>query len=258
MILDEIISKTWQTLEQEGLSSWDQAEATSLALQTATPPSFREALARPGISLIAEIKKASPSAGLIRPDFDPVSIARTYAKAGARAISCLTEQHYFLGSLQYLKLAVQASGLPVLRKDFIVHEKQIVEAREAGAAAVLLIMAALTPERLRQLQQTAARVGLEVLLEVHDEAELDLALATSPAIIGINNRNLKTMKIDFETTFCLREKIPPGILTVSESGIGNRAQVERLLSAGLDAILVGESLMRQKDIDAAVRALLPE
>jgi indole-3-glycerol phosphate synthase len=230
---------------------------------------FLNALRKPrtgSVALIAEVKKASPSAGVIRPDFDPVTIARTYETAGASCLSVLTDRKFFQGSLEYLRKIRQAVKLPLLRKDFIIDERQIVEAVEAGADAILLIVAILSDAQLKRFHSLAREGGLAVLVEVHDEPELDHALAAGADLIGVNNRDLKTFKVDLRTTESIAARIaavsrsgpskgqPP--LLVAESGIHARADVERLAGSGVRAILVGESLMRETDIGAKVRELL--
>jgi indole-3-glycerol phosphate synthase len=217
------------------------------------------------IALIAEVKKASPSAGVICPDFDPVRIARDYEAAGANCLSVLTDEKFFQGSLDYLRQIRAAVKLPLLRKDFIIDERQILEAIEWGADAILLIVAILSDEQLARFHTLATDAGLVALVEVHDEAELDRALKLSPALVGVNNRNLKTFKVDLGTTERLADKI--GIrrsmiagaalpLLVAESGIHARADVDRVQKAGAGAILVGESLVKEGDIPAKVRALI--
>jgi indole-3-glycerol phosphate synthase len=215
------------------------------------------------LALIAEIKKASPSAGIICPDFDPVRIAREYQAAGASCLSVLTDEKFFQGSLDYLKRVRGAVRLPLLRKDFIIDERQILEAIEWGADAILLIVAILDDRQLKQLHDLATGAGLAVLVEVHDEEELERALALRAELIGVNNRNLKTFKVDLATTERLAVWVrsstldlanPP--LLVAESGIHTRADVERLRKCGAGAMLVGESLMKQGDIQAKVRELL--
>jgi indole-3-glycerol phosphate synthase len=232
---------------------------------------FAGALRKPkigSVALIAEVKKASPSAGVIRPDFDPVRIAREYEAAGASCLSVLTDQKFFQGSLDYLKQIRGAVGLPLLRKDFIVDERQILEAIEWGADAVLLIVAILSDAQLKHFHALATGAGLAALVEVHDEAELDRALNAGAELVGVNNRNLKTFKVDLATTerlaACLRSSSRithhashiPAPLLVAESGIHTRADVERLAKCGAKAILVGESLMRHADIGAKTRELL--
>lgn len=219
-------------------------------------PSFAEAIKAPGMSLIAEVKRASPSKGPIRPDLEVAAVVAAYERAGARAVSVLTEQDHFHGGLADLEAAVAATSLPVLRKDFIVDEYQIEEARVAGASAVLLIAALLPDPRLGELVDSAARAGLDVLLEVHDSAELQRALMHPGVVIGINNRDLRTFEVRLDTTVDLARSVPPTRLLVSESGIGGRADVERLAAHGIDGVLVGESILRQDDVDQAVRGLI--
>ena len=225
---------------------------------------FAQALLRPKIgrvSLIAEVKKASPSAGVICPDFDPVRIAREYESAGASCLSVLTDEKFFQGSLSYLKQIRAAVGLPLLRKDFIIDERQILEAIAWGADAVLLIVAILSDGQLKDYLALAATAQLAALVEVHDEAELDRALGAGAQLLGINNRNLKTFKVDLATTETLAAKLrgQPGggeKTLVAESGIQTRADVERLERCGAQAILVGESLMRHGNIREKVLELL--
>jgi indole-3-glycerol phosphate synthase len=211
---------------------------------------------RGGIALIAEVKKASPSAGIICKDFDPVKIAREYEAAGASCLSVLTDEIFFQGSLDYLRQIRAAVKLPLLRKDFIIDERQILEAIEWGADAILLIVAILTDEQLAKFHSLAVESGLTALVEVHDEAELERALKISPALIGVNNRDLKNFKVDLATTEKLAAKISTGKILVAESGIHTRADVERLKKCGAGAILVGESLVRDGDIQAKVRELI--
>lgn len=208
------------------------------------------------IRLIAEIKKASPSKGLIRPDFDPPLIARQYEQAGAAAISVLTDERLFGGSLAILDQVSRAVETPLLRKDFVLEEYQLLEARAAGASAALLIAAILDDDTLESLLREAARLGIDTLTEVHTEAELERAAALGAPVIGVNNRNLQTFEVDLETTLRLRPRIPSDRVAVSESGVFTRADVLRLQDAGVDAVLVGESLMRQPDPGAAARGLL--
>lgn len=218
------------------------------------------------IALIAEVKKASPSAGLICPDFDPVRIAKEYELAGASCLSVLTDEKFFQGSLDYLKQIRQAVKLPLLRKDFIIDDRQILEAIEWGADAILLIVAILTDAQLKAFHSLAASAGLAVLVETHDEAELDRALAAGCELIGVNNRDLKNFKVDLGTTERLVARLrtssknrPLSLsspLVVAESGINTRADVERMATAGAQAILVGEALMKHGDIVAKVRELI--
>jgi indole-3-glycerol phosphate synthase len=214
------------------------------------------------IALIAEVKKASPSAGVICKDFDPVRIAKEYEAAGASCLSVLTDEKFFQGSLEYLRQIRAAVKLPLLRKDFIIDERQILEAIEWGADAILLIVAILSDAQLAKFHSLATEAGLAVLVEVHDEVELKRALKISPALVGVNNRNLKTFKVDLATTEKLAVKISPSLATrhssllVAESGIHTRADVERLKKCGANAILVGESLMRGGDIESKIRELI--
>jgi indole-3-glycerol phosphate synthase len=215
------------------------------------------------VALIAEVKKASPSAGIIRPDFDPVRIARDYEAAGASCLSVLTDEKFFQGSLEYLRQIRAAVKLPLLRKDFIIDERQILEAIEWGADAVLLIAAILSDAQLTRFQELATGAGLAALVEVHDEEELERAIQARATLIGVNNRNLKTFKVDLATTERLAARLfpstlnsQPSTLLVAESGIHARADVGRLAQCGAGAILVGESLMRHQDIGAKVAELL--
>lgn len=215
-----------------------------------------------GPALIAEVKKASPSMGVICPDFDPVRIATEYEAAGASCLSVLTDEQFFQGSLDYLRQIRAAVKLPLLRKDFIIDERQILEAIEWGADAILLIVAILTDEQLARFHQLATEAGLAVLVEVHDEDELERALKVKPEMIGVNNRDLKTFKVDLATTEYLSSKmmLSPAakhtLMLVAESGIHTRADVERVRKADASAILVGESLVKQGDIGAKVRELI--
>ncbi|MBE0545050.1 MAG: indole-3-glycerol phosphate synthase TrpC [Verrucomicrobia bacterium] len=213
------------------------------------------------VALIAEVKKASPSAGVICPDFDPIRIAKEYEAAGASCLSVLTDEKFFQGSLDYLRQIRAAVKLPLLRKDFIIDERQILEAVEWGADAILLIVAILDDAQLREFHTLAAEAGLAALVEVHDEAELDRALGAGATLIGVNNRNLKTFQVDLATTERLAKQLSQSStaqasLLVAESGIHNRADVERLKRAGAHAILVGESLMKHNDIRGKVSELL--
>jgi indole-3-glycerol phosphate synthase len=230
------------------------------ALQRNDFRSFEQAINRgPGaLGLIAEVKKASPSAGVIAENFDPVEIARTYESAGANAISVLTDEQFFQGSLSYMTRVRAAVGLPVLRKDFILHEAQIYEAVCAGADAILLIVAALEQEELKRLLAVAGDFQLDVLVEVHTLEEMDRALETDARIIGINNRNLATFQVDLKTTEELSEQAPEEIVLVSESGIKTAEDTRRVLESGCNAILVGETLMRAPDVHGTVEELVGE
>jgi indole-3-glycerol phosphate synthase len=196
------------------------------------------------LGLIAEVKKASPSAGVIAAEFDPVAIARAYEAAGAHCVSVLTDEQFFQGRLSYLKQIRDATGLPCLRKDFIIHEAQIFEASVAGADCILLIVAALGQPALEHLYKTAEMLQMDVLVEVHTAEELDRALDLGARLIGINNRNLHTFEVDLATTEQLSEEVPEDVVLVSESGLKTRADTQRVFDCGCNAILVGESLMR--------------
>jgi indole-3-glycerol phosphate synthase len=216
---------------------------------------FGEALVRPGLSLIAEFKRRSPSAGEIRGGATPAEIARAYEEGGAAALSVLTDAPHFGGSLEDLREAREACVLPVLQKDFIVDGYQLYEAAIAGADAVLLIVAALEPQHLAQLYDQARGLDLDVIVEVHGEKELESALEVDAEIIGINNRNLDDFSVDVQTTFELITDVPAGMTVVSESGIAERATLEELERVGVDAVLIGEALMRSPDPAAKVREL---
>ena len=208
------------------------------------------------LGLIAEVKKASPSVGTITETFDPVQIAQTYEAAGAHAVSVLTDERFFQGHLSYMTKVRQAITLPVLRKEFILHEVQIFEASCAGADAILLIVAALEQEQLAHLLKTATLCQLDVLVEVHTLEEMDRALECSSKIIGINNRNLATFEVDLDATEKISEEAPGDVILVSESGIKTPADSKRVFDCGVNAILVGESLMRSVDVPEAIKSLL--
>jgi molybdenum cofactor biosynthesis protein MoaC len=237
-----------------------EAELRALAADAPKLRPFAVALERQVTAgrygLIAEIKKASPSRGLIRADFDPASLAQAYQAGGATCVSVLTDAAYFQGDDEHLRAARASCNLPVLRKDFILDPYQVVESRALGADCILLIIAALDDGAARELAVAAAELGLDVLVEVHDRAELDRALRLDVRLFGINNRNLKTLKVDLHTTEQLAPLVPPGRLIVGESGIAGPADLDRLAAAGARCFLVGESLMRAGDVAAATRRLL--
>lgn len=217
---------------------------------------FAAALQAAPRAIIAEIKKASPSKGVIRADFDPVVIGRRYAECGAAAISVLTEERYFLGSLEYLASVRAATHLPLLRKDFLFDPYQIYEARAYGADAILLIVAMLDDQQLVTLQGQARELGLDVLVEVHDVGELQRALKAQATLVGINNRDLRTFHTSLETTERLVQDMPPTVLVVAESGIDSLADIDRLERTGVHCFLIGESLMRSADPGAKLEQLL--
>ena len=238
----------------------DMAEMRGRAAEAGAPRGFARSLmdtaASGRIGLIAEIKKASPSAGLIREDFDPATLATAYRDGGAACLSVLTDEKHFQGSEAHLKAAREAVELPVLRKDFILDPWQVYESRAIGADCILLIMAALEDERARDLEDLAYGLDMDVLVEVHNEAELERALGLRARLLGINNRNLRTMKTDIATSEKLAPQVPPERFVVAESGIRTHDDIERLRKAGVQGILVGESLMRQQDVKQATRELL--
>jgi indole-3-glycerol phosphate synthase len=251
-ILDEILASTREDVARRRR----EVPEASLPPRPQRPAGeFRAALAVPGLQIIAEHKRRSPSAGEIRPGSSVAEIARAYERGGAAAMSVLTEERHFGGSLEDLREARAACELPLLRKDFIVDSYQLAEAASAGAAAVLLIVAALDAPRLSDLAAEAGERGLETLVEVHDRGELEAALAAGARIVGVNNRDLRDFSVEIERTFSLLSAIPGGVLVVSESGIWTPAHLARLSADGVDAALVGERLMREPDPGAGLRAL---
>lgn len=256
MILDKIVEKRKIQLEREKAAADFETVKKAAERLDRQCISFKNALAKPNrLSVISEVKKASPSKGLIQPNFDPVKIAKEYETCGANAVSCLTEEHYFQGSSEYFKAIRQAIGLPMIRKDFIIDEYQIYEARLMGADAILLIAAVLDDEKLKRFGDTARSLGLDILAETHDESELERVLALDFDIIGINNRNLKTFEVTLETTAKLAGMIPEGKVIVSESGIKDNADMKTVRGYGADAVLIGETLMRSGNIGAMLTAL---
>jgi len=255
-ILDEIVaSKRREVAAAQLRMPLEEMEDQAVS----APPvrDFRAALAGPGpIQLIAEVKKASPSAKVIRADFDPIAIARTYQAHGAACLSVLTDAPYFQGHLSYLARIRATVAVPLLRKDFIIADYQVVEARLAGADAILLIAEILDDETMSRLLARARSLGMAALVEFHEEVNLPRVLASGADLVGINNRDLRRFVTDLDQTLRLRDKIPPEVLLVSESGIRTRADVERLEAAGVSAILVGETLMRAPDIGLAVERIL--
>jgi indole-3-glycerol phosphate synthase len=258
-ILDKIVEEKKREVAQLPARLIAAGDLRDAMLEHGERRDFIAALKTPrmgNIGLIAEVKKASPSMGIICKDFDPIRIAKEYEAAGASCLSVLTDEKFFQGSLDYLRQIRAAVKLPLLRKDFIIDERQILEAIEWGADAILLIVAILTDAQLAKFHALAIEAGLAVLVEVHDEDELERALKISPALIGVNNRNLKTFQVDLATTEGLAKKVGAGKILVAESGIHTRADVERLKKSGANAILVGESLMKNGDIQTKVRELI--
>lgn len=259
MYLERIVETKRVEVERLAASLSRSAAEREIA---AMPPTrgFHDALTRRRkreIGLIAEVKKASPSKGLIRPDFHPVSLAEAYVSAGADCISVLTDETYFQGSAAYLSAIREAVDVPLLRKDFIIDDLQVYEARLMGADAVLLIAAILTDDQLAKYSALAKDLGLDVLLEVHDRAELERALAFgSTTLIGVNNRNLRTFETSLETTASLSERVPANITLISESGIRTREDIAYLSGAGARGVLIGETFMRRERVDEAVFELL--
>lgn len=255
--LDKIIEATRRRVEVSQRARPLQDLAAEIGAGGSTQVrDLAASLAEPGISLIAEIKRASPSAGDIHTDIDPAGLAARYGSAGARAISVLTEPEFFKGSLEDLVAAKAACSVPVLRKDFIVDEYQVTEAAAAGADAILLIVAALTDSELKGFSSLAESYGLGVLIEVHAQDELDRALALDPQLLGVNQRDLRTFEVDTGLASRLRKIIPGRVVVVAESGIKTRDDVQRLREASVDAILVGEALMRSADPAAAAVSLM--
>jgi indole-3-glycerol phosphate synthase len=257
---DSILDKIVASKRDEVAAERRRRPLEELREQAALAPAvrdFRRALAGPGpIRLIAEIKKASPSAQVIRADFDPVAIAKIYQEYGASCLSVLTDAPYFQGHLSYLTSVRTAVRIPVLRKDFLIDDYQVVQARAAGADAILLIAEILDDATLARLLEEARSLGMSALVELHDAANLPRVLASGADLVGINNRDLRHFVTDIEHTLRLRDRVPTDVVLVSESGISTRNDVERLQMAGISAILVGESLMRAPDIGLAVDRLL--
>ena len=262
MILDEIAAKTRERIEVEKrkISSADMkalaAEAKALqSSEGGVGLSFERALAKPGMSFICEVKKASPSKGIIAEQFPYVEIGKEYEAAGADAMSVLTEPFYFKGSNDYLSAIRREVSIPLLRKDFTVDEYMIYQAKSIGADAVLLICAILSPGQLAEYGAIARELGLSALVETHDEREVEMALSAGARIIGVNNRNLKDFTVDIDNSVRLREMVPRDILFVSESGMKTRADIARLEENGTDGVLIGETFMRSPDKAGVLKEL---
>lgn len=257
-VLDKILAtKAGEVATRKAATSLADLQARALAQ---TPPrGFRAALdakAATGYGLIAEIKKASPSKGLIRADFDPPAHARAYQAGGAACLSVLTDHEYFQGHEDFLIAARAACTLPVIRKDFMIDPWQALEARAIGADAILIIVAALDDGQMAEIEDAALGLGMDVLIEVHDEAELDRALALKSRLIGVNNRNLKDFTVSFDRTYELVGRAPEGCTFVAESGLTTRADLDAMAEHGVRCFLIGESLMRQDDVEAETRAMI--
>ena len=256
MILDEILDHKRAEIERARSARSPHELARAAEAQASPTRGFGRALREaPTPRVIAEVKRRSPSRGEIRRDFDPVACATAYARGGAAAISVLTDEHYFGGHLSFLGKIRAAVDRPLLRKDFVIDSYQLDEARVAGADAVLLIVAALEQEALLALRARAAALDLDVLVEVHDEQELERALDAGVDLVGVNNRDLRTFETDLAVTERLAPRVPEGVVLVAESGIFTNEDLSRLARAGAGAFLVGESLMREEDMERALRAL---
>lgn len=258
MILDDIVADKRKELAQAKIEM-PLHELQVRISQQPSPLDFAAALRGDGVVIIAEIKKASPSKGLLRPDFDPIALARDYAKGGAMSISVLTEANYFQGNLDYLQAIRETAGLekmPLLRKDFIFDPYQVYEARVYGADAILLVAAILEDDKLRRLLSLAHDLGMQCLVEIHDHTELERVLHSNAQIIGINNRDLHTFEVDIHTTERLRHSIPPDRIIISESGISQREDIVRLREWGVNAALIGEALVTANDVIVRLRELV--
>lgn len=258
MILDDIAEKRKEQLLRD-MAAVPLAEVKAAAEKAAkndTGRSFRKALTSlPRPAVIAEVKKASPSKGIISEDFRPAEQAVAYQKAGAAAVSCLTEEYYFKGSAEYFKAVRKAINLPMIRKDFIIDPYQLYEAKAMGADAVLLIAAILSEEQMKEYRIIAESLGMDVLAESHDEKELEAVIAAGCSIFGINNRNLKTFEVSLENTKRLAKLVPDGGILVSESGIKTAEDMKFLADLGADAVLIGETLMRSGSVESSMREL---
>lgn len=257
-MLDTIIATKYEEVATRKAAT-SLADLQAAALAQTPPRGFRRALdakAATGYGLIAEIKKASPSKGLIRPDFDPPAHAKSYAAGGAACLSVLTDEQYFQGSEEYLIAARAASPLPVIRKDFMVDPWQAIEARSIGADAILIIVAALEDAQMVEIEDAAMGLGMDVLVEVHDADEMERALRLRSRLIGVNNRNLKDFSVSFDRTYELVGSAPADCTFVAESGLRTRADLDAMADHGVRCFLIGESLMREADVEAATRAMI--
>ena len=255
-ILKEIVEEKWREIETRKSAISESALRSAIVTETRDFfGALKSKIDHQNMAVIAEIKKASPSKGVIRENFDPVSIAKSYEMAGASCLSVLTDQRFFMGADSYLVDARQAVELPVLRKDFIVDSYQVFEARKLGADCILLIVSILDLDKMRELHELAVSLGMDVLVEVHDGAELELALALSPRLLGINNRNLRTFEVDLNTTLSLLDNVPNGSLVITESGIHTQQDVQLMVENKIYGFLVGESFMRETDPGEKLKAL---
>lgn len=254
MFLEDICRKRREQLERE-IACISRVEMRRMAQEAPEMPGFRKALSSPGLSFICEVKKASPSKGLLCPDFHPAQLAGEYEKCGAAAISCLTEEAYFMGSSRYLSEISRNVQIPVLRKDFILDTYQIDEARAIGASAVLLIAAMLSASQLGEFLDHAHSLGLDCLVEVHNREEMERAQSCKPRILGINNRDLGSFQVNLQTTAELAEYRLPGQLLVSESGLHSAADIAFVKKCGADAVLIGEALVRSGNISETLQDL---
>lgn len=255
-VLERIVARTREEVARRKRAVPEAQLAQAAEARRAQLRPFAAALARPGLSVIAEHKRSSPSAGVIRADLALEDVVGAYERGGARALSVLTEGPSFAGSLDDLRAAREVSMLPILRKDFTVDRYQVHEALAAGADAILLIVAALAPAQLAELHEVADALGLAALVEVHDQRELEIAAGSGARIIGINNRDLTTLQVDVRRTYELLPAVPDGATVVAESGLRTRSDLDALAGAGVDAVLIGEALMRAGDIEAACRELV--
>ena len=253
-ILEEIAEKTRERIRKEK-RQFPLDQLKTLAEKALQQPSFLEALKKPGMSYICEVKKASPSKGLIAPEFPYLEIAKEYEAAGASAISCLTEPFYFMGSDTYLREITETVDIPVLRKDFTVDKYMIYQAKAFGASAVLLICALLDDKQLREYREMAEDLGMDALVEAHDAKEVERALKSGARIIGVNNRDLRTFEVDMANSINLRKLAPENVIFVSESGIRTSEDIQRLHDNKIEAVLIGETLMRSPDKKAALEEL---
>jgi indole-3-glycerol phosphate synthase len=259
MILDDITAavKKRLVLDKKRVAPGEMKRLAQMADADRSFP-FEQALSQPGLSVIGEVKRASPSKGIIASFFPYVEIAKAYEQAGITAISVLTERDYFQGAPRCLQHIAETVSIPVLRKDFIVDEYQIYEAKVLGASAILLICAILSDDQLRAYAALADQLGLSALVEAHDEGEVKRALACGARVVGVNNRNLKDFTVELATSCSLRRLVPPGVIFVAESGIKTNEDIQRLKQHGVDAVLIGETFMRSPDKAQALKQLLGE